>query len=145
MLRRSLLVAVVALLASCGNCGSPCKSGITFYVSPLAGALAPGTEQDVEFCFDDQCSTATVTRDLVGGTLFFEYSGVSSGDHTVTVSADGGLSGTYTGPIEAAKQNGGANCDSCKVGAIKVASDGTLTPGVAVPNSTTTAPATTGG
>jgi hypothetical protein len=145
MLRRSLLVAVVALLAACGNCDSPCKSGITFYVTSLAGSLAPGTKEDVKFCLDDSCSTSTISRDMVGGTVFVESGNVGAGDHTVTVSAEGGLSATYTGAIEAFEQQGGADCDTCKVGAVKVSADGTLTPGVAVPNSTTTAPATTGG
>lgn len=149
MLRRTLLVALpLALLAACGTCDSPCKSGITYYVSGLAGSLAPGTSEEVTFCFDDQCDTATVSRDLVGGTLFFPYKGVGTGDHTVTVTAPGGLAGSYTGPIEAFEQQGGDHCDSCQVGSVKVAADGTLTPGVAVPN--TTAPAgngtaTTGG
>jgi hypothetical protein len=148
MIRRSLFVAAIAVLAACSNCDHPCKEGITFYVTGLAGSLAPGTKEDVQFCFDGKCQTTSVSRDLVGGTVFLPASGVGkSGDHTITVSGPASLSGTYSGPIESFEQKGtGGSCDTCRVGAAKVGADGTLTPGTAVPPSTTApAPTTTGG
>jgi hypothetical protein len=147
MLRRSLFIAAIAVLAACSNCDNPCKEGITFYVTGLAGSLAPGSKEDVQFCFDGKCQTTSVSRDLVGGTVFLPASGVGkSGDHTITVSGPASLSGTYTGPIESFEQKGaGGSCGTCNVGAVKVGADGTLTPGTAAVSSTTSAPATTGG
>ena len=134
MLRRLALVVVALTLAACSNCDSPCKAGITFYVAEVAGALSRGSEVPLHICFDGNCQDVTITRDNVGGSVFLPFSGVGKqGDHELTVTSTSSLKGNYTGPISSYVQDPGGDCKSCALATVKIAADGTLTPGVPSP------------
>jgi hypothetical protein len=144
MHRLPFLLAALVVLGACSNDCPPCKEGVTFYISDVAGSLAPGTEETLKFCFDGQCKDTTISRADAGGTVFVEFSGVGKGgDHAISVAGPASVQGEYKGPISTFDQGGGS-C-SCAVAAVKVGADGTLTPGTAAVSSTTSAPATTGG
>jgi hypothetical protein len=139
-IRRLLFAAALVVLAACGDCGTACKEGITFYVAEVSGALARGTTEPLKICFDGKCSTTIITRSNPGGTVFLPFKGVGSkGDHTLTVTGTGSMSGSYTGPIESYAQKTG--CGTCSLASVKIGADGTVTPGHVVPP-TTTSPTT---
>jgi len=145
--RLSFLAAALVLLTACNDCSSkPCKEGITFYLTGVAGTLSPGTQEQLTLCFDGKCDDITISRSDVGGTQFVPFNGIGkNGDHAITVQGDGSFAGTYTGPLPTFEQKpNGSSCGGCPIGAVKIGADGTLTPGSAV-TPDTTAPATTGG
>jgi hypothetical protein len=138
--RRVLLAAALVVLAACSDCGTACKEGITFYVADVAGALARGTTEPLKICLDGQCASTTIARANAGGTVFLPFKGVGSkGDHTLTVTGTGSMSGSYKGPIESYSQKTG--CGTCSLASVKIGADGTVTPGHVVPP-TTTSPTT---
>ena len=142
MLRRSVLLAVLLVLAACSaGSNGKCKEGITFYVADVTGAMAPGTSEQLRICFDGTCKEVKVSRADSGPTVFLEFGGMGrDGDHTITVTGTGSLKGEYKGPLSTftQKPNSGG---SCELGAVKISSDGTITPGSAIPPET--APPTT--
>lgn len=147
--RAAALVMAAVVLAACGSdCTTPCRKGITFYVSELAGSLAAGSSEQVEVCFDDQCEQITVSRSDVGGTVFVPFADFGgTGDHSLRLTGPGSLSGAYDGAVPVFDQSGGG-CPTCAMGVVKVGADGTLTPGQAGPTTPSTsvgAPSTTGG
>lgn len=136
--RRSPLLAVVLALAACSDCDRTCKEGITFYVADVTGAMAPGTSEQLHLCVDGNCKDITVSRAESGPTVFFGVSGLGGGgDHTITVTGTGSLKGEYKGPLSTfTQQSDDESCGSCQIGAVKIAADGTLTPGEAAPTAT---------
>jgi hypothetical protein len=131
MFRRVALVAVAVALVACGNCDNKCTEGITFLVGDVAGALARGTSEPLEICFDDQCHDVTISRTNAGGSVFVAFSGVGKDiDHTLTVTGTGSLKGSYTGKLASFVQKPGGGCDSCALATVKIGTDGSLLPGV---------------
>jgi hypothetical protein len=146
--RLAPLVAALTVLAACGDdCTTPCQKGITFYVSELAGSLAAGSSEQLTLCFDGDCQQVTLSRGDVGGTKFVPFGSFGSGgDHTVTLTGPGSLSGSFQGAIPVLDQSGGGGCPTCAMGVVKVSADGTLTPGQVAPTqSTASATSTTSG
>ena len=132
-------VALALALVSCGNCDSKCTEGITFYVAELAGALSRGGTEPLTVCFDGTCKDVTITRDQVGGSVFLPFTGVGKAvDHNLTVTGIGSLKEVFTGKLPSYTQDPGGECSSCSLATVKIAADGTLTPGVAAVSATTT-------
>ena len=130
---------MLAALAACSSDGS-CKQGITFYIGDIAGSLKPSSTLPVTICFDAKCQVTTVSHSQTAGSVFLAFDGVSaSGDHTITVTAEGGVKGHYKGPLDHFDQASGGG--RCALAAVKIGADGTITPG-RVPT-TTIAPPTT--
>jgi hypothetical protein len=142
--RAPALVAALIVLSACGDdCATPCQKGITFYVSELAGSLGAGSSEQVTLCLDADCKDVTVSRSNVGGSLFVPFDGVDgNAAHTVTLTGPGSLTGSYQGTLPVFDQSVGGGCASCAMAAVKIAADGTLTPGQAATNSTPTAGST---
>jgi len=143
MLRRlACLVAAVGLpgLVACSDCDSPCKSGITFVVGDIAGALSRGSSLPLDICFDGSCKDVTITRDQVGGSVFAEFSGIDkAGDHTISVSSTASaIKGQFTGPVYSYQQDPGGDCKSCALATVRIKADGSITPAVPAPTESTT-------
>ena len=146
--RAAFAVAALTVLAACGDdCSTPCQKGITFYVSELAGSLSPGSSEQISLCFDGDCKEVTISRKDVGGTTFVKFPGFGSGgDHTLTLTGPGSLSGEFKGEVPVLDQSPGGACATCAMGVVKVGADGSLTPGqVPASTSTTAGPTTTSG
>jgi hypothetical protein len=142
-MRRRLALTAVALAllgGACSNCDNPCKGGITFVVGEIAGALSAGSEVPLNICFDADCKDVRVTRNDVGGSIFLEFNNVAKqGDHKITVSSTvSAIHGEYNGPLATFEQDPGGSCSTCDLATVKIAADGTLTPGVPAPSVTTT-------
>jgi hypothetical protein len=132
-------IALVIALVACGNCDSKCTEGITFFVADVAGALSRGGSEPLTICFDGTCKDVTITRDQVGGSVFLPFTGVGKTvDHDLTVTGIGSLKGEFTGKLSSYTQDPGGDCSSCSLATVKIAADGTLTPGVPAAATTTT-------
>jgi len=139
--RLLLLLAALTVLAACNDCNAvACRGGITFLVADVAGALARGTSEPLEICLDGQCQHVTVSRADAGGSVFLAFGQVGkSGDHTLTVQGIGSMKGQYKGPIDSYRTP--ASCaGTCALASVKIGADGTLTPGLVAPPTSTTAP-----
>ena len=152
MIRRAAVLVAALALAACGDCGdAKCDGGITFFVADVAGGLARGTTEPLHICLDGTCQDVTISRDDAGGTVFIPFDDVGkAGDHYLTVTGIGSLHGGYKGPLAVfvQKPNGSTCPGSCALASVKIASDGTLTPGVpasAVTPSTAAAASTING
>lgn len=141
MFRRLALVAVALGLVACSNSGAKCTGGITFYVAEVAGALSRGGTVPLTICFDGTCKDVTITRDQVGGSVFLPFEGVGNDiDHDLTVTGTASLHGEFKGKLPSYTQDPGGDSSTCSLATVKIAADGTLTPGVpATPGTTTTA------
>jgi len=140
LLRRTIPLVLLVSLAACSSSGI-CSSGITVFIGDVAGMLKAGASLPVTICFDGNCQVTTVKHAQAGGTVFLKFDGVgSAGDHTITVSAPGGVKGEYKGPIDHFEQKSGDA--SCALAGVKIGADGTVTPG-RIPTTTTVAPTTT--
>jgi hypothetical protein len=145
MFRRAAALVVVALtLVGCSKCNNKCKEGITFSIGEIAGALAPGGQEQLNICFDNTCHDVTVTRQNAGGSVFLPFNGVGkAGDHHITVKGTGSFQGDYTGPVFSYTQDPGGSCKACSLTTVKIGIDGTITPAMPVtPASSTTVAAT---
>ena len=140
MFRRLALAVVALTLVACtSDCRSACKSGITFYVAEVAGALKRGGSEPATICFDGSCQDVKISRDMVGGTVFLQFDGVGKAiDHDLTVKGTGSFKGEYKGKIVSYVQAPGSGCATCSLATVKIAADGTITPGVPKPPVTTT-------
>jgi hypothetical protein len=139
MFRRLALVAVALVLVGCSNCDAKCTEGITFYVAEVAGALSRGGSVPLTVCLDGTCKDVTITRDQVGGSVFLAFKGVGKDvDHDLTVTGTASLHGEFKGKLPSYTQDPGGDCSSCSLATVKIAADGTLTPGVPVTPATTT-------
>lgn len=139
LLRRTVPLVLLVTLAACSS-GTNCSSGITFYIGDVAGSLKAGASLPLTICFDGKCQVTTIKHAQTGGSVFLKFDGVgSSGDHTLTVEAPG-VKGEYKGPIDHFEQKSGDG--SCALAGVKIAADGTITPGRIV-TTTTVARATT--
>ncbi len=133
MFRSFAVAAVTFALVACSNCNSPCKEGITFNVAEVAGALARGSTEPLHVCLDGDCQDVTITRELVGGSVFLPFKGVGKNiDHDLTVTGVGSFKGEYKGKIASYSQNPGNDCATCSLATVKIGATGTLTPGVPV-------------
>lgn len=142
MVRRAS--ALVLVVASCSDGCPPCREGINLSVDRLSGTLGAGYSMDVEFCVDAKCTTVTVASQMATGTIFVPVDGLTDGgDHHLTVTGPGGVSGDYTGPIEVIDQAAAADCE-CGISTVKVLEDGTIEPGQVVVSPDVTAPAASG-
>lgn len=142
-----LLMVLLLVLAACGDdCTTPCRPGINFYVSELAGTLSAGSSEKVTLCLDGDCHDITLSRSDVGGTKFVPFASFGSGaDHTLTLTGPGSLAGSYQGALTVLDQSGGG-CAACAMGVVQVAADGSLTPGQVATSTTATVPtSSTGG
>jgi hypothetical protein len=140
LLRRSVPLVLLVTLAACSS-GTNCSSGITFYIGDVAGSLKAGATLPLTICFDGNCQVTTIKHAQTGGTVFLKFDGVGSkGDHTITVSAEGGVKGEYKGPIDTFDQKSGDG--SCALAGVKIGADGKVTPG-RIATTTTVAQATT--
>ena len=123
-----------------------CTSGITFAVAGVAGALAGGTTEPLHICLDGTCHDVTIARANAGGTVFVAFAGLGTdSEHDLTVTGTGSFKGEYKGKLAtfAQKPNGASCPGSCALATVKIAADGTLTPGVPSTPTTTTTPTTT--
>lgn len=142
--RLPLIVAAVLGIAACSNCDHPCKEGITFAIGELAGALAPGSQEKLNICFDNNCQDVTLTRQNAGGSVFLPFSGVGkAGDHHISVKGTGSFQGDYTGPVFSYTQDPGGSCKACALATVKIGIDGKITPAVAATPATSTTVAAT--
>ncbi len=110
-------------------------------MADVAGSLARGTDEPLHICFDGNCRDVTITRADAGGSVFVPFTGVAKDiDHDLVVTGAGALRGEYKGRLSSyvQKPNGSACPGSCALAAVKIGSDGKLTPGVPAPQPTTT-------
>jgi len=144
MLRCLVLTAVGLTVVACQNCDNKCTGGITFLVGDVAGALARGSSEPLSVCFDNQCRDIAVSRANAGNSVFLPFDGVGKDvDHTLTVKGSGTLTGSYSGKLTTVVQKPGGGCKSCALATVKVGADGTLTPGVPGPSTSSTVATTT--
>lgn len=145
MLRRIAALVVVTLpLVGCSKCDNKCTEGVTFAIGEIAGALAPGSQEQLTICFDGKCQNVTLTRQNTGGSVFLPFSGVGkAGDHHITVKGTGAFQGDYTGPVFSYTQDPGGSCKTCALATVKIGIDGKITPAQpATPATSTTVAAT---
>jgi hypothetical protein len=148
MLRRFALAVAALGIVACSNCDAPCKSGITFNVAEIGGALSAGSQLPLHVCFDTTCDDVTITRNNESGTVFLDFPNVNkAGDHKISVSSSkSAIKGEYNGPLYTYTQKPGSDCKTCFLSTVKISPDGTIVPGQPAPSPTTIAgPTTTAG
>jgi hypothetical protein len=139
MPRRLILVALLLVATACSDCAAACKAGITFYVSQVTGAMAPGTKEVLTACFDGSCQKVDLSRTTTGPTLFLAFPGVGKpGSHTLSVTGGSSMKGEYRGELPVVRQTtGGGSCATCALAAVQIAADGSLAVGRTLPPGST--------